>query len=169
MDRGSSANPEQHVNQHEPLTDSLKQEIYKLEIWNRHIKKENETLKEQRKLDKAIHDNKILHLGLWYKKNRTLKRKNRNLNKTVISLKYRILMKKTRMVVTSKRRKRRKLDVLAEVSGQMQQERRVHNFGKLSWGHAMILQWGYVGPHNYSLFDNFSHFFLLFSIKDRSS
>jgi len=71
-------------------------------------------------LDKAIHDNTILHLGLWYKKNRKLKRKNRNLNKIMINLKYKLLMRKPRMVVTSKKIKRRKLDVLAEVFEQMQ-------------------------------------------------
>jgi len=60
---------------------------------NKHIKKENETLKEQSKLDKAIHDNTILPLRLWYKKNRKLKRKNRNLSRTLINLKYRLLMK----------------------------------------------------------------------------
>ena len=87
---------------------------------NKHIKKENETLREQSKLDKAIHENTILHLRLWYKNNRKLKRKNRNLNRTIINLKYRLLMKKPRMAVSSKRSKRRKLDVLAEVSEQMQ-------------------------------------------------
>jgi len=120
MDPKSSANPELPINPQEPLTDSLKQEIYELEILNRHIKKENETLKEQSKLDKAIHDNTILHLDLWYKKNRNLKRKNRDLNKTIINLKYRLLMKKPRMAVISKRSKRRMLDVLVEVSKQMQ-------------------------------------------------
>jgi len=87
---------------------------------NIHIKKENETLREQSKLDKAIHDKTILHLGLWYKKNRKLKRKNGSLNRIVINLEYRLLMKKPRMSVTSKKRKRRKLDVLAEESKQMQ-------------------------------------------------
>lgn len=120
MDPGSSANPEQPVNPQEPLTNSLKQEIYELEILNKHIKKENKTMKEQRKLDKAIHDNTILHLGLWYKKNRKLKRKNRNMKKTIINLKYRLLMKKPKMAITSKKSKRRKLDVPAEVSEQMQ-------------------------------------------------
>jgi len=135
MDLGSSANPEQPINQQEPLTESLKQEINELEILNRHIKKENETLKEQRKLDKSIHDNTILHLGQWYKKNRKLKRKNRNLNKTIINLKNRLPLMKPRMAVTSKRSKRRKLDVLAEVFEKMQWERRVHSFGKIAWGH----------------------------------
>jgi len=120
MDPSSSANPEQLVNPQEPLTNSLKQEIYELEILNRHIRKENEALKEQIKLDKVIHDNTIVHLGIWYKKNRKLKRKNRNLNKIVINPEYRLPMKKPRMVVTAKRNKKRKLDVLAHVSEQMQ-------------------------------------------------
>ena len=71
-DPGSSSNPEQPINAQEPLIDTLKQEIYELEILNRRIKKENEALKEQSKLDKAIHDYTILHLGLWYNKNRKL-------------------------------------------------------------------------------------------------
>jgi len=119
LNQEPSVNPEPFVNPQEPLIDSLKQEIYELEILNRHIKMENETLREQSKLDKAIHDNTIMHLGLWYKKNRKLKRKNRSMNRTVINLKYRILMRKPRMIVTSKMSKRRKLDVLVEVSQQM--------------------------------------------------
>jgi len=76
-------------------------------------------LKEQKKLDKAIHDNTILHLGLWYKKSRKLKRNNNILNRAIINFKYRLLMRKPRMTVTSKKSKRRKLDVLEEVFEQM--------------------------------------------------
>jgi len=79
---------------------------------NRHIQKENETLREQNKLDRTIHDNSMPHLGLWYKKNK-LKRKNRKLNKTLINLIYRLLMKKPRTTVSARRSKKRKLDVLA--------------------------------------------------------
>ena len=129
--KSASTNPEPSVNPQEPLIDSLKQGIYELEILNRHIKQENETLKEQSKLDKAIHDNTILHLRLWYKKNRKLKGNNRSLNRIVINLKYMLLMKKPRMAVTSMKSKRRKLDVLAEVSEKMQYEIRIHIFGKL--------------------------------------
>jgi len=118
--RSASMNPEPSVNIQEPLIDGLKQEIYELEILNRHIKQENETLKEQNKSDNAIHNNTILHLGLWYKKNRELKRKNKILNRAVINLKYKLLMRKPRMTVTSKKNKRRKLDVLAEVSEKIQ-------------------------------------------------
>lgn len=46
MDPESLANPKQPFNPQEPLTDSLKQEIYELVILNMNIKKENETLKE---------------------------------------------------------------------------------------------------------------------------
>ena len=49
MDPGSSTNLEHPVNPQEPLTSSLKQEIFELEILNKHIKKENETLREQNK------------------------------------------------------------------------------------------------------------------------
>ena len=61
-------NLEQPVNPQEPLIDVFKPDIYELEISNRHIKQENETLKEQNKFDKAIHDNTTLQLGLWHKK-----------------------------------------------------------------------------------------------------
>ena len=57
------------------LVQSLKQEVFELELLNRHIKNENETLKEQGKLDKIIHDNTMLLLGIWQKKNKKLKRK----------------------------------------------------------------------------------------------
>jgi len=62
----------------------------------------------------------MLHLGLWYKKNRKLKGKNKKLNRTLINLKYRFLMRKPRMEVSAKKSKKRKLDVLAKVSKQMQ-------------------------------------------------
>ena len=113
-------NLEPHINPQEPLVDTLKQEIYELEILNRHIKQENEALKQQNKLEKVISDNTIMHLRPWYKKNMKLKRKNKSLNKVVINLKYKLLMRKPRMEITSKKSKRRKLDVLAEVSEQMQ-------------------------------------------------
>lgn len=66
-------------------------------------------------MDKSIHDNSMLYLGLWYKKNRKLKRKNSNLSRTLINLKYRLLMKKTIMAVSARRSKKRKLVVLVEV------------------------------------------------------
>lgn len=113
--QGTSSNSEQLATSQETLTSSLKQEIYELEVLNRYIQKENEALKEQNKLDKIIHDNTMLHLGLWHKKNRKFKRKNKNLNRALINLKYRFLMRKPRMAVAVKKSKKR-LDVLYEVS-----------------------------------------------------
>ena len=71
----------------EALIQSLKQEVFELEVLNRHIKRENETLKEQSRLDKIIHNNTMLHLGLWQKKNRKLKKKSRRLSRALINLK----------------------------------------------------------------------------------
>jgi len=85
-----------------------------LEVLNRHIKRENETLKEQGRLDKIIHNNTMLHIGLWQKKNRKLKKKNIRLRRVLINLKFKCLMRKPRMTVVSRKKKRR-LDVLAKV------------------------------------------------------
>ena len=100
------------------MVQSLKQEIFELELLNRHIKNENETLKEKGKLDKIIHDNTMLHLGIWQKKNKKLKRKCQKLSRALVNIKFRCLMKKPRMMAVPKK-KRRGLDVLAEVSRHM--------------------------------------------------
>lgn len=97
---------------------SLKHEVFELEVLNRHIKRENETLKEQGRLDKIIHNNTMFHLRLWQKKNRKIKKNNRGLNRALINLKFRCIMRKLRMVVVPRKNKRR-LDVLAEVSKHM--------------------------------------------------
>lgn len=47
-----------HITQ-DAQVQSLKQEVFELEVLNRHIKQENEALKEQSKVDKIIHDNTI--------------------------------------------------------------------------------------------------------------
>lgn len=118
MDQGTSSNPEQPARSQETLTSSLKQEIYELEVLNRHIQRENEALKEKNNLDKIIHDNTMPHLGLWHKNNMKLKRKTKKLKRALINLKYRFVMKKPRMVVVAKKSKKR-LDVLVEVLEKM--------------------------------------------------
>ena len=97
---------------------SLKQEVFELEVLNRHIKQENEALKEQSKVDKIVHDNTMLHLGLSQKKNRKLKRKCKKLSRALINLKFRCLVRKPRTILAA-RRKTRRLDVLAEASEHM--------------------------------------------------
>ena len=109
-------NQETPANPQEPLIEILKQDNYKLETLNRHIKNENEILKEQIKLKKAMHVDTTLHLGLLHKENKKLKKKNKRLNKAIINLRFKLLMKRPRMTLTSKRNRRIRLDVLAEVS-----------------------------------------------------
>ena len=77
-------------------------------------------MKEQNKLDKVIHDNTTLQLALLHKENRKLKKNKKRLNRAIINLKFKLIMKRPRMTLTSKRNKRIWLDVLAEVSEKMQ-------------------------------------------------
>ena len=86
-----------------------------MEVVNRHIKQENEALKEKSKVDKIVHDNTMLHLGLWKNKNKKLKKKCKKLSRALINLKFRCLIRKLRMVVAPKKKKRG-IDVLAEAS-----------------------------------------------------
>jgi len=99
----------------EQQVQSLKQEIFELEVLNRHIKQENEALKEQGKVDKMVHNNTMLHLGLWQRKNRKLKKKCRKLSRALVNLKFRCLVRKPRANLATRRKKRR-LDVLEEAS-----------------------------------------------------
>lgn len=55
----------------------------------------------------------MIHLGLWQKKNRKLKKNCRKINGALINLKFRCLMRKPRMLAAPRKR-RRGLDVLAE-------------------------------------------------------
>ena len=84
---------------------------------NRHIIQENETLKEQAKVDKMVHNNTMLHLGLWQRQNRKLKKKCKKLNRALVNLRFKCLVRKPRVNVAIQRRGRR-LDVLAEASQQ---------------------------------------------------
>jgi hypothetical protein len=102
----------------EQQVQSLKQEVFELEVLNRHIKQENEKLKVQSNVDKMVQDNTMLHMGLWQKENKKLKKRCRKLNRALINLKFRCLMKRPRVNVATQRKKRR-LDVLAEASQQV--------------------------------------------------
>jgi len=87
------------------------------EMVNRHIIQENKTLKEQAKVDKMVHNNTMLHLGLWQRQNIKLKKKCKKLNRALVNLRFRCLVRKPRVNVAIQRRRRR-LDVLAEASQQ---------------------------------------------------
>lgn len=102
------------------VEDTLKQEIYELEILNRHLKQENETLKAQNEIQRTQNGNILLHLGLWYKKNKKLKTKNKFHKRNIMSLQHKILTKKLRMPVTIKNARRTNLDVISQVSEEPQ-------------------------------------------------
>lgn len=96
---------------------SLKQEVFELVVLNRHIIQQNQTLKEQGKVEKMVHYNTMLHLGLWQKKNRRLKKRCKKLSRALINLKFKFLVRKPRMMMSmASRKKKRGLDVLAEAS-----------------------------------------------------
>lgn len=54
-------------------------------------------------------DDFILHLSLWYKKNKKLKKENMTMQRDIIKLKCKILMRKPRMSVAAKKKKIMKL------------------------------------------------------------
>jgi len=91
-------------------TNILKQEIFELEMLNKHFKNENQALKAQSEIQIAKSDNLIVHLSLWYKNNKKLKKENKMMQREIISLKYKILMRKPRIPIASKKRKTMKLE-----------------------------------------------------------
>ena len=78
-----------------------------------------------------MHDNNTMQLGLLHKENKKLKKKNKRLNREIINLRFKLLMKRPRMTLISKMNRRISLDVVAEVSEHMQKGGRTHSFGKL--------------------------------------
>ena len=107
-----------NVMPYEQQIDSLKQEIYELEVLNRHIKQRNEEMKQQADIAKAIQDNTYLHMSMWQKKHSRLKKRCKRLNRALINLKFRCMFKRPKANFSTQR-KRRRLDVLAEASQQM--------------------------------------------------
>lgn len=83
----------------------------------RHLKHEHETLKVQNEIQWTQNVKTLLHISLWYDKNKKLKDKKKSLKRKAISLKYKILLKKPRMAFAKKEVKKRNLDVLAHGFG----------------------------------------------------
>ena len=67
-----------------------------------------------------MNDNSNVQLEILSKDNRKMKKRNKRLNRALINLRFKLLMKKLRVTLTSKRNRRIRLDVLAEVSEHMQ-------------------------------------------------
>jgi len=85
----------------------LKQEIFELETLNRYLKTKNQTLKAQNGIQISKSDNLILHLNLWSKKNKKLEKENKAMKREIINLEYKILMRKPRMAVTTKKKNKK--------------------------------------------------------------
>lgn len=97
--KGSIQSPKEEINQFNepqepPASNVLKREIFELETLNRYLKTKNQTLKKQNGIQISKSDNLILHLSLWYKMNKKLKKENKAMKREIINLKYKILMKK---------------------------------------------------------------------------
>lgn len=77
-----------------------------METLNRYLKTENQTLKAQNGTQISKSDNDILHLSLWYKKNKKLKKENKSMKREISNLKYKILTRKPRTAVIAKKKKK---------------------------------------------------------------
>jgi len=103
-----------HSPQEPPIVNTLKQEIFELETLNKHLKQEHETIKVRNEIQRTQNENILLHLALWYDKNKKLKEKNKTLKRKVLSLKYKILIKKPMIAIAKKKVKKTKLEFLAQ-------------------------------------------------------
>ena len=86
---------------------------------NRHIKNENGILREQVKLKSDMNTTLSLQMKKLYKASGKLKKKNKKLNRALINLRFKLVIRKPRMPLNTKQIRKRKLDVLAEVSEYM--------------------------------------------------
>ena len=113
LERKSLENRERSPSRQEPPIEKLKRDNYELEILNNHIKNENEILREQVKLKGNINSTLSQKMEGLYKANKKL-------NRALINLKFKTLIRKPRMELTTRRSRKKRLDVLAEVSVQME-------------------------------------------------
>ena len=97
----------------------LRRDKYELEVLNRHIKNENEILREQVKLKSDMSTTLSLQMEKLYKASEKLKKKNKKLNRALINLRFKLVIRKPRMPLNTKKSRKRKLDVLAQVSEYM--------------------------------------------------
>ena len=96
--------------------DILRRDRYELELLNRHIKNENEILKDQVKLKTDMNSTLSLHIDKVEKTNEKLKTRNKKLIRALTNLRFKLVIRKPRRPLASRQRRRRGLDVLAEAS-----------------------------------------------------
>ena len=120
LERNASKNQDKPISPQEPPIETLKKDKYELEILNRHIKNENEILREQVKLKNSMNSYLTLQLGTIPKENRKLKKRNKMMIRALINIRFKLLMRNPKMTLTSKRNRKIRLDVLVEVSEHME-------------------------------------------------
>ena len=96
--------------------DLLRRDRYELEVLNRHIKTENDILREQVKLKTDMNSTLALQMDIVEKANEKFKRRNKKLIGALTNLRFKLLIRKPRRPLNNRQRRRRGLDVLAEVS-----------------------------------------------------
>ena len=96
--------------------DVLRRDKYELEVLNRHIRTENDILKEQIKLKTSMNSTLSPQMDKVEKANEKLKKRNKKLIRALINLRFKLVIRKPKIPLTSRQRRRRGLDVLAEVS-----------------------------------------------------
>jgi len=101
-----------------PLTeiDILRRDRYELELLNRHIKNENEILKDQIKLKTDMNSTLSLHINKVERTNEKMKTRNKKLIRALTNLRFKLVIRKPRRPLAFRQRRRRGLDVLAEAS-----------------------------------------------------
>ena len=89
-----------------PLTeiDILRRDRYELEVLNRHIKNENEILKDQIKLKTDMNSTLSLHIDKVEKTNEKLKTRNKKLIRALTNLRFKLVIRKPRRSLASRQR-----------------------------------------------------------------
>ena len=87
-----------------------------MELLNRHIKNENEILKDQIKLKTDMNSTLSLHIDKVERTNEKMKTRNKKLIRALTNLRFKLVIRKPRRPLAFRKRRRRGLDVLAEAS-----------------------------------------------------
>ena len=119
MEKRASENRERTPSPQESSIEVLRKDKYELEVLNRHIKNENEILREQVKLKSNMNTTLSLQMEKLYKASEKLEKKNKKLSRALINLRLKLVIRKPRMPLNIKKIRKKKLYVVAEVSEYM--------------------------------------------------
>ena len=116
FERRASENKERTPSPPLSEIDILRRDRYELELLNRHIKNENEILKDQIKLKTDMNSTLSLHIKKVEKTNEKLKKRKKKLIRALTNLRFKLVIRKPRRSLASRQRRWRGLDVLAKAS-----------------------------------------------------